>query len=225
MVIKKNIHKDIFTKSPLYFGLGMCLSLLLIITAFEWKFYDDGRFADLGTVDQIFEEILDIPQTEQSPPPPPLKKVPPIVEEAPDEEILEEVEVNLDIEITEEELIEVFVASEPIEEEEIEEILTIAEEMPSPVGGFPAFYKFFGENVVYPAMAKKAGIEGRVILEITINNEGKLSNAVVVKGIGFGCDAEALRVMKLWQEWNPGRQRGKPRTIRMYIPMIFRFSD
>ena len=224
MTRKKNIHKDILRKSPLYFGLGLCLSLLLIITAFEWKFYDDNRFVELGGPDLILDEILDIPLTTQPPPPPPLKKIPQVIEEVPEEEIVEDVEIVIDVEVTEEDVIEIFVASEP-EEEEIDQILTIAEEMPTPVGGFNEFYKFFAKNVVYPPIARKAAIEGRVILEITINSEGKLSNAVVAKGIGFGCDKEALRVMKLWEDWNPGKQRGKPRTIRMYVPLVFRFTN
>lgn len=224
MTTKKNIDKDVFRHSPLYMALGLCLSLLFIITAFEWKFYDDSQLVDLGNTDQNFEEILDIPLTVQPPPPPPMKKITPIIEEVPEEEIIEDVEIVIDVDVTEEDVIEIFVASEP-EEEEIDQILTIAEEMPTPVGGFNEFYKFFAKNVVYPPIARKAAIEGRVILEITINSEGKLSNAVVAKGIGFGCDKEALRVMKLWEDWNPGKQRGKPRTIRMYVPLVFRFTN
>lgn len=224
MTTKKHIDKDVLRHSPLFMGLALCLALLLIITAFEWKFYDDNRFVELGSHDQTFEEILDIPITTQPPPPPPMKKVPPVIEELAEEEIEEEVEVVIDIEVTEEDVFEIFVASQPEEEEEIDQILTIAEEMPTPVGGYDAFYKFFAENVVYPPIAKKAGIEGRVILEITVNNEGKLSNAIVARGIGYGCDKEALRVMNLWKDWNPGKQRGKPRTIRMYVPLVFKFS-
>ena len=203
----------------------MCLSLLLIITAFEWKFYDDNNLVELGAPEVVLDEILDIPLTTQPPPPPPLKKIPLVIEEVPEEEIVEEIEINIDIEITEEDVVDDYVASSPVEEEEVDQILTIAEEMPTPIGGFEAFYKFFSKNVTYPPMAYKAAVEGRVILEITISKEGTMSKAVVAKGIGFGCDKEALRVVNLWKEWNPGRQRGIPRTIRMYIPMVFRFTD
>lgn len=221
---KKNTDKDIMRKSPLFFGVGLCVSLMVVITAFEWKFYNEGELVDLGMTDQAFEEILDIPLTQQPPPPPPQRVAPPVIVEAPEEEILEEVELALDIEITEEESPEVFIPSVPMEEEEVEEVLTIVEEMPSPKGGYEEFYKFIGENMVYPAVARKAGIEGKVVLEITINKKGKLDDARVVKGIGYGCDDEALRVMKLWEEWNPGKQRGVPRTIRMYMPITFKFS-
>jgi protein TonB len=222
---KKNSTHDVFKKSSLYLGFGLCLSLLLVITAFEWKFYEEDKFVDLDSDSELFEEILDIPVTEQPPPPPPIKSPPPIIEEVPEEEIIEEIEIDLDVEVTEDQVIEIFVASEPLEEEFVEEILTVVEEMPSPVGGYPEFYKFIGQNITYPAMAKKAGIEGRVILEITISKEGKLAHAVVAKGIGYGCDAEALRVIKLWEEWNPGKQRGISRTIRMFVPLIFQFTD
>ena len=224
MINKKNSKKDVFRNSPLYFGIGVCISLLLTITAFEWKFYNEGEFVELGLSDQTFDEILDIPPTQQEPPPPPLKKAPPVVEEAPEEEIQEEIEINLDVEVTETEVIEIFADSEPMEEEEVDQILTIVEVMPTPVGGYPAFYKFVAENIVYPPMARKAGIEGKVILQITIDKNGKLAAAEVAKGIGYGCDDEAIRVINLWQNWNPGLQRGTPRTIRMFVPLVFQFS-
>jgi len=96
---KKTITADLRKKQPMFLMMGLVASLLITITAFEWRFYDDGALADLGQVTDNFEEMLDIPQTEQPPAPPPKIQQPEIIE-VPDEEIVEEIEVDLDVEIT-----------------------------------------------------------------------------------------------------------------------------
>ena len=71
MEVKKNLNADLEKKSSLFLNIGLCVSLLLVITAFEWKFYDRGAGMDLGSIDDNFEDLMEIPQTEQPPPPPP----------------------------------------------------------------------------------------------------------------------------------------------------------
>jgi protein TonB len=116
---------------------GLVISLLMVIAAFEWKSYEQEELVNLGTLDAEFEEILDIPVTQQEPPPTLQEIVPPEIIEVPDEEeIEEEIEVNLDIEVTEETVIEEVVFDEAPEEEVTEEIFDIVEEQASPVGGY-----------------------------------------------------------------------------------------
>ena len=79
---------------------------MLVITAFEWKFYDDLGIVDLGTIKDDFEEILEIPLTKQPPPPPPIIIQPEIIE-VPDGEIIEELNVELDIDVTEDDIIKI----------------------------------------------------------------------------------------------------------------------
>ena len=86
--------------------IGIVISLLLVITAFEWKFYDDLGIVDLGTIKDDFEEILEIPLTKQPPPPPPIIIQPEIIE-VPDGEIIEELNVELDIDVTEDDIIKI----------------------------------------------------------------------------------------------------------------------
>jgi hypothetical protein len=94
------------TCSNLFFSIGLCLSLLFVITAFEWKFYDKGQIMDLGMLDADFENVMEIPPTEQ--PPPPVQKLeqPKIIEVPDEEEIMEDIKIDLDIEMTEEQVIE-----------------------------------------------------------------------------------------------------------------------
>ena len=70
-------------------------------------------------------------------------------------------------------------------------------------------------------MARRNHIQGKVFLQFIVDTDGSLSDIKVVKGIGFGCDQESLRVMKLAPKWNPGKQRGKPVKVRMMVPISF----
>ena len=117
MELKKNPSADLNRKSGLFLNIGLVISLVLVITAFEWKYYDDGSLVDLGQVDDEFEDIMDIPPTEQPPPPPPKVQQPEIIEVPDDEEIEEVIEIDLDIEVIEETVIEEVVFEEAPEEE------------------------------------------------------------------------------------------------------------
>jgi len=224
MVEKKSAKADLSRKSGLYLNIGLVVSLILVITAFEWRFYDDGSLADLGQVTDDFEEMLDIPQTEQPPPPPPVIQQPEIIEVPDEEEIEEEIEVNLDVEITEDDAIEEIVFEEPVEEEVADQIFTIVEKQPVYPGGMTAFYQFVQKKLKYPSQARRMGIEGKVFVEFVVDKKGNITDVRAVKGIGAGCDQEAVRVIKNSPKWQAGKQRGKAVKVRMILPITFKLG-
>ena len=214
--------------SKLFFCIGLCISLIFIITAFEWRFFDDGDVVDLGKVTSTFEDIIDVPPTEQPPAPQPKIVQPKIVEVPDEEEIMEEIEIDLDIEMTEEQIIDqpVFVEMDlEIKEEKAEEIFTIVELQPEPVGGFTAFYSYVGENLKYPKSAQRGNIQGRVYIEFVVEKDGSLTDIKTIKGIGGGCDEEACRIIGNAPKWKPGKQRGQPVRVKMVIPILFRLEE
>lgn len=221
---KKKPEADLTKKSGLFLSIGLVISLSLVIMAFEWKFYDDGSLVDLGKVDDNFEDMLEIPPTEQPPPPPPVIQQPEIIEIPDEEEIEQEIEVNLDVEITEETVVETLVFEEAPEEEVAEEIFSIVEDQPTPQGGMQAFYKYVGKNINYPAQARRMGVEGKVYVQFVVDKDGTLNEVQAIKGIGAGCDEEAVRVVKSAPKWNPGKQRGRAVKVRMVIPITFKLS-
>ena len=221
MELKKNPSADLNRKSGLFLSIGLVVSLVLVITAFEWKSYDDGSLVDLGQVDDEFEDIMDIPPTEQPPPPPPAIQQPEIIEVPDEEEIEDEIEINLDIEVTEETAIEEVVFEEAPEEEVADEIFFIVEEQPTPKGGMVAFYRWISQTLRYPHPALRMGIEGKVYVQFVIDKDGSLTNIQIVKGIGAGLDKEALRVINLAPKWHPGKHRGKPVKVQKIIPIHF----
>lgn len=224
MEVKKAPEADLTKKTGLFLNIGLVVSLLLVIFAFEYKSYDEGDLMDLGQINDDFEEMTEIPPTEQPPPPPPKIKQPEIIEVPDEEEIEEEIEVDLDVEMTEETVIEEVVFEEPVEEEETDEIFTIVEQQPGFKGGISAFYSYVGKKMKYPSQARRMGIEGKVFVQFVVGKDGSISDVKIMRGIGAGCDEEAVRVIKNSPNWTPGKQRGKPVKVRMVLPITFKLS-
>lgn len=181
---------------------------------------------------------MDKPKEEAPPPPPPppppaaleqkVKFVAPVVTI---EEVVEDIDifnqdelaqtaVNEPVAIAEE-----FVSApveEVIEVEESKPILTIVEEMPSYVGGEEARLKFLGQNLVYPQQASETGIQGTVYVTFVVDSKGNITDVRVLRGIGGGCDEEAVRVVRMMPPWHPGKQNGK--QVRVQYQMAIQFK-
>lgn len=97
----------------------------------------------------------------------------------------------------------------------------MAEIQPEFKGGFKAFQKYIRKNLKYPTEARRQNVEGKVFLEFVIDADGSVINVKVIKGIGFGCDVEAVRVLKNSPQWIAGQTKGKPVKVKMNIPIVF----
>ena len=203
---------------------SFCVSILAIILVFEWKSFEQGSLVQLTSIAGEFEDLLDIPQTQQPPPPKPAVQQPVVIEVPDDEEIEEDIEFDLDISMNEDDIIEEIVAFDEPEEEVAETIHQIVEEMPTPQGGLSAFYKYLNKNLKYPAQARRLGIDGRVYMHFVVEKDGSLTDVSVQKGIGAGCDEESIRVIKNAPKWNPGKQRGNPVRVRFSFPIVFKLD-
>ncbi len=104
-------------------------------------------------------------------------------------------------------------------ETEENQIFVVVEQMPELIGGLDSIRR----KVRYPAVARKAGLEGRVIVQFIVDKEGRVQDATVVRGIGGGCDEEALRVVSE-ARFRPGKQRGKHVKVKMSVPVTFRLQ-
>jgi protein TonB len=229
MEARKNKKYDLSSYRTLFFNIGLVIALLFVIAAFEWRFYDDQDLLNVGPADIEFVETVDVPLTEQPPPPPPQNQLRDVKIIAVDdvEEIEEEIQINLDIEMTEETVIEevIEVTVEEVEEEEAEEIFVIVEDAPAPVGGFSAFYDYVNANIKYPRQAINMRIEGKVFVQFVVDKTGKLTDITIIRGIGGGCDEEAIRIIENAPMWNAGKQRGKPVKVRMVLPITFTIAQ
>lgn len=107
-----------------------------------------------------------------------------------------------------------------------EKPLTIVKSTPSTLAQFPggnqAFFQYITQYLNYPDIAKENCIEGQVIISIEIEANGKIKNTKVLKGIGFGCDKEAIRVVQNMPKWIPAKRLGNPIASKIVIPIKFR---
>ena len=214
MQLKKNPESDLERKRGLFLQLGLVISLLIVLIAFEYKSYEKSDF-NLGTLnlDDLEEEIIPITKQEVKPPPPP-PPPPEIIEIVEDDvEIEEEIEIE-DTESDEEEMIE-------IEEEDDDEYFMVVENMPEFPGGDIGLMKYIQKNVRYPAIAKEYNITGKVYVSFIVDKQGTVTNVKIVRGVDKNLDAEAVRVVKSLPKYKPGKQRGKPVRVMFTIPINF----
>lgn len=221
---KKTEKADLTNKTGLFFGIGLLITMTVIVSAFEYKTYDDTGVKDLARQNTNMEEILEVPPTEQPPPPPPKIQQPQIIEIPDEEEIKEEINVEFDAEITEETKVEAITITVEQPKEDVDEIFMVVEEAATPVGGMQAFYEYVGKKLKYPAQARRMNIEGKVFVEFVVNRDGSIQDVKAIKGIGAGCDEEAVRVIQSAPAWKPGKQRGKAVRQRMVLPITFRLG-
>lgn len=99
------------------------------------------------------------------------------------------------------------------------------DQMPEFPGGFKALFDFMYTNLQYPSEAIKKEIEGVVYVKFIVDEFGNVSNPVVVRSIGGGCDEEAVRIINLMPQWNPGAENGKPAAVWYTLPIKFTIVD
>jgi protein TonB len=192
------------------------LSILIFIVAFKVDLNVDT--SDKQIVIQQQEEIFieEIIQTKQEfkAPAPPRPSVP---IEDPNDEILE-IDAKLDFDKP----MDIPVPPKPIQQQDEveEEIFVVVENPPVLIGGIASVQS----HISYPPLALKAGIEGRVIVQFVIDKTGKVLDPMVIRGIGGGCDEEAVRAV-LKANFQPGLQRGRPVAVRYTLPITFRINS
>ncbi|HOF07122.1 MAG TPA: energy transducer TonB [Bacteroidales bacterium] len=221
---KKNPKKDLNRQRTLFLQIGLVFALAVVFLAFEWKTYEksESTLASSGPV-QIDEEIVQITQQEQPPEPPKAAEVTTILEIV-DNDVVVEDEINVDIEARADQAVQSYV---PVMTEEepapvAEEIFTFVEEYPEFPGGDKALREYILNNIKYPEVARTSGITGTVYVQFVVEKDGSISDVKVVRGIGGGCDEEAVRVVKSMPRWKPGKQRGQPVRVYFTLPIEFK---
>jgi protein TonB len=220
---KKNPKKDLNRKRTLFLQIGLVMSLTIVFVAFEWKTYEkqEDILTATGPV-QIDQEIVQITQQEQ-PEPPKAPQVTTILEVVGDDEIIQD-EIDISIEDRPDQAAQTYVpvlveeAPEPV----AEEIFTFVEEYPEFPGGEKALYEYIKNNIRYPEVARTSGITGTVYVQFVVEKDGSISDVKVLRGIGGGCDEEAVRVVKSMPKWKPGKQRGQPVRVYYTLPIDFK---
>ncbi|MBO7288256.1 MAG: TonB family protein [Bacteroidales bacterium] len=227
MEIKKSPKADLESKKLTFALIGLVVTLFIVWRVFEYKSYDQQTFDDLQqTVEVIEEEMVEITKQEQPKIQPPAPK-PQVTQIQIVEDDVEVEDVEIDAEVDQDEVIEEYEFTPPeIEEEEIveAEIFKVVEEMPEFPGGAAKMMEFIQKNIKYPMMARESDIQGRVFVNFVVEPDGSITNVTVMRGIGGGCDEEALRVVQSMPNWKPGKQRGSAVRCSFTVPIIFKLQ-
>ena len=114
---------------------------------------------------------------------------------------------------------------EPKEDEDRPGVYIVVEQMPEFPGGDKGFHQFIADNIKYPAEAKEEGLKGRVFVNFIVEPDGSVSDIRVLRGIGGGCDEEAVRVVESMPRFKPGMQDGEAVRVSYTVPVFFRLED
>ena len=222
MALRKSDKANMRTRYPLYVQGGLIVALLIFIAAFKMPL-QPGETDMPMTQEQETVEIKDIKQTEQikKPPPPPR---PPVPVEVPNDQVLEDMELDLDASLD----INETVSEQPpppaqAEEAPRKEIFEVVEDMPHMLPNNNAGLRELQGCVKYPEMARRAGVEGMVVVGFVVSEQGNVLNPQVVRGIGASTGQEAIRCVKQLK-FKPGKQRGRAVKVQMSLPVRFQLN-
>jgi protein TonB len=221
MEIKKNESKNMEKHKLLFFQMGLLIALFLVLAAFEWK-------KDVNSISNLCVDDFPIIDQDLAPITPPDKKdIKPVVNTTQLKITTLDINDNIDVDAEDNQNKKAEVFEKPLEHEETpevegDEIIKVAPVMPEFPGGTEGLYEFLGANTRYPQAAKDIDLEGIVYVTFIIEKDGSVSNSQILRGIGGGCDEEALRVVRKMPHWTPGKNNlGRPIRVQMNLPVKF----
>jgi len=227
---KKTESANLDNKRTIFFEVGLIVALGFFWWLFEFSSKVEKAEELVDNRDQIVDEEM-IPVTRQEdvvlpPPPPPQQTISDVLD------VLEDNQVVEDSPTIQEEDVEKVDFSAPIEEVEVVEeepeepqVFFIVEDMPEFPGGELALRKYIAENVRYPEMAKENDIQGTVYVRFVVDEQGKVTNVEVMRGVDPLLDKEAIRVVQSLPKWKPGKQRGKAVKVSHSVPIKFALQN
>jgi periplasmic protein TonB len=233
-ILRKNYSRSVIISLL----IGITIAATVIITPFINAKALGDRQKRAERMVEIKMENLDQPEDQIAlppPPPPPLsdvvqqqKYVPPVVVDSvkPEDNVqlmtADEAQTN----VKNEEAVEIVseVKEEVQEEKAEQEPFLSVEEMPVPPGGIAGLFKYIGENTKYPEVAKENNIQGKVYIRFCVTSKGDVEQVSVIKSVDPELDAEAIRVVKTFPRFMPGKQAGKPVPVWFTVFINFQLS-
>ncbi|MDP4281678.1 MAG: energy transducer TonB [Bacteroidota bacterium] len=221
-----------------YISISVIITFLLLIVVVGYPVLSTlaAKNRIIKEEKSVGVEILNVPKEELPPPPPPPpppdaleQKVkftaPVVVNDTVSEDFGKQDQLasqkSSELPPAEEEIKIEESKPQVIEQAAPAEIFTVVEEQPSYPGGDESRIRFLQENIKYPEEAKELGVQGKVFVTFVVEVDGSISDVRVLRGIGSGCDEEAIRVVKSMPKWVPGKQRGVPVRVQFNLPIKF----
>jgi protein TonB len=225
---KKFKSNDLESNRKVFLQIGFVIALAIVLVAFEWK--STGiKIPELvnASADANFDQDIAIITIQEEEPPPPKKK-----QEFKMVDDTKEVDdkVKIDTETSMNEILDSFDPipeyEEPEVKDDIEEKLHFApEEQPQFPGGWTKMYEYLYNNLHYPQQASELNVEGMVFVTYVVEKDGRITHVKIKRGLGYGCDEEAIRVIKEMPKWSPGRQMDRPVRTQFLLPVKFSLKE
>lgn len=217
---RKDPKSDLKHYYNLFLEAGLIAAMVILLILFKVH-YNPKNNEHFQQQEQETVKMKDVVQTEQqkTPPPPPAPEAPQAV---PNDQVISDQPLNLNSEINLNSPLKIPPPppSKNKKNDNANKIFIAVQKMPKLLGGLGNLQR----KIHYPDLARKAGIEGTVYVQFVVNEQGRVTDAHVIRGIGGGCDQEALRVVKK-ARFQPGMQRGRPVNVRFSLPIVFRLRN
>jgi len=221
MEIKKTDRASLEKNRNTFILIGMVITLSLVWYAFDHKTYDREEIVIVqNAVLEDEEDLILQTQRNEPPPPPPPPQQTTVIEIVEDDVEVDDIEIDAETD-DDEEIEEQVIEEEEAEDEKEDEIFVFVEDQPGYPGGDKARIKYLQENIKFPVMAIESGIQGTVYVTFVVEKDGRITSVKVLRGIGGGCDEEAVRVIKKMPRWKAGKQRGRSVRVQFNMPVRF----
>jgi protein TonB len=214
--VKQDIRLRLGMTPGRLYEISLAITLLIVIIGFRFfPFEFEKKQVVLATRENVTIEDIEQTQQENRPPPPPK---PPIPIEAPDAEVLEDVPLaSTELDITQQ------LPPPPPKagagDTGEDDYFVVVEELPELLGGYEGLMK----RLVYPQVALRAGIQGRVHLLAYVNERGEVDKVEVISGLAGGCTEAAIEAVKQ-SKFTPGKQRGRPVKVKVALSIRFHIT-
>ncbi|MBN2615375.1 MAG: energy transducer TonB [Bacteroidales bacterium] len=220
---RKSPRANLEARKALFFEISLVVVLALVYFTLNAKSFKEHKPVLMQQqIQNLTEEMVPITD-------PPKQKMPPpkqfIQINLVDNHVTTNDLPDIDVGANDNTLIPDYVP--PLPDEKINEnhIFIKVEHDPSFPGGEIALMKFLAHHIHYPELAKQTGIQGRVFLRFVVEPSGLIDHVEIIRGIGGGCDEEAIRVIKSMPRWNPGKQMGRPVRVAFSLAVNFRLEQ
>lgn len=228
MEIKKTSKASLENKKSSWLLVGYVIVLVFMFVAFEWSKRDVRIDMSGAITENVFEQEIEIPITEQpelvAPPPPQAPAIAEVLTIVDDNDNVKETAIASSEEIGEAVIIKTI---SPTVDEEIpveDEIFEVVEKNPEFSYNGMSLMQYLGKSIKYTTIAQETGTQGRVIVQFVVNKDGSIVDVKVVRGVDPYLDKEAIRVISTMPKWKPGEQRGKPVRCKFTVPVMFKLQ-
>ena len=216
---RKKAAADLRKYYTVFLQLGLLVTLLLFIALVKLDLTSLGPEVYVMDEQEVIE-MEEIIRTEHiETPPPPLR--PPVPVEVPNDEIIDDIDILLNSELSLDGPLSLPPPPPSADSDDDEEIFMIVEHEPELIGGIQGLHS----HLRYPDLMRRAGIEGRVFVQFVVNEQGKVENPQIVRGLHDLADAEVIRVLLQHAEFTPGLQRGRPVKVQYSLQIVFRLEN